>query len=80
MWLILTLELKYSSKEKGKKKKVELILKQGIKAPLQASIGSLKKISCLLFLLLFGDKKRIACKSSFDLYFHLFNIEFFWFA
>ena len=42
----------------------------------------LKKVSykaCLLFDYFFGDKK-IAFKSSFNPYFHLFIIEFFWFA
>ena len=36
--------------------------------------------ACRPFLLFFGDKNKIAFKSSLDLYFQPLIIEFFWFA
>lgn len=62
IWLILTWELKYSSKEKVKKKKVELILKQGIKAPVTHLYWGLKKVSwraCLFFCFWWQKKNRL---------------------
>ena len=56
-----------------------LILKEGIYAPLHNGTGGWKKNYTELFYYFFGEKKP-TFKSPFDLYFHPFIIEFFWFA
>ena len=50
--------------------------------PAHRLYGNLEKISYRAFLLFyyFFDAKKIAFKISFDLYFHVLVIEFFWFA
>ena len=51
-------------------------------APAHGLYGKLKKISyqtCLLFYYFFGDNKN-SFEETFDLYFHLLIIEFFWFV